>query len=119
MSKLWHDVSKALAPAWDELLVYPCAVLGVILSPIVFAAAGGEIPKFRVHWWDAATSLVITVAVLAALELRGTPEGKRKADARWRRYTLAFFAGLGWRQVVPAIINLIVGMFTALQGLVP
>jgi hypothetical protein len=106
-----------LRPAWDEMLVYPCALLGVLLSPVVVVAATGEVPRVRAHWWDLATSLVIAVAVLTVFELRGTPEGKRKPDARWRRYSFAFFAGLAWRQVVPAAVNAIVGLVGALGGL--
>lgn len=115
MKTLWDY----LRPAWDEMFVYPCAFLGVVLSPIVVTAATGEIPAMRAHWWDLATSLVITVAVLTAFEIRGTPEGKRKPDARWRRYSFAFFGGLAWRQVVPAVVHAIVGLFSALGNLVP
>jgi hypothetical protein len=114
----WRRLLAALAPAWDEIAVYPCALVGVLLSPIVVAAAADQAVRLRVRWLDFAVSLVLTVAVLAAFELKGTPEGKRGKAARWRRYTFAFFGGLAWRQVVPAVVNLVVGLFSALTGLV-
>lgn len=105
-----------LRPAFDEILVYPCAFVGVVISPVVVTAATGERPHLAAHWWDLATSLVVTAAILMAFEMRGTAEGKKATAARWRRYGFAFFAGLAWRQVVPAVINVAVRLIEGIGG---
>ncbi len=118
MKKLRDRIWAIIKPAFDEAWVYPCAMAGVILSPIVVTAATGEYPKFRVHWWDWGVALVITVIVLMLLEMKGDAEGKRTTVARWRRYGFGFLGGLAWRQVVPAVIRVVVGAFEALAKLI-
>jgi hypothetical protein len=109
-----QKIIDKLRPAFDEACVYPCAVLGVVLSPVIMAAAQGEHPKLVVHWWDFATSLVITVAILMMVESQGTAAGKRQPAARFRRYGFAFFAGLAWRQIVPVILAAVTKLFEAI-----
>jgi hypothetical protein len=106
-----------LRPAFDEAWVYPCVLLGIVASPVVITAALGQTPaRLAVHWYDFVTSLVVAVIVLMAYEMRGTAEGKKTATARWRRYGFAFLGGLAWRQVVPAVLNLISNLVASAIG---
>jgi hypothetical protein len=110
-----------IAPAFDEALIYPVALAGTLCSPIVAAASLGEDVILR---WptlgDMAIALVITMSVLFIVmltELRGTSDQKRIPRVRALRYFFAFFGAMAWRQVVPALVTLLLRGIEALGHL--
>jgi len=120
MKKIRSSVTAFLAwvrPAWDELGVYPCALAGVICSPILAAATAQEVPKIGIHVADFFISLVLTAIVLIVSELHGSAADKKIPRVRTRRYAMAFLGGIAWRQVVPAAAGVMTGLANGISQL--
>jgi ABC-type molybdate transport system permease subunit len=103
----------ALRPAFEEIWVYPFAVLGVFCAPILAAATEGKKASFTFDWAAFVIALVITAVMVVISEMRGTKEQKRVSRIRLSRYAFAFLLGIFWRLVVPmveqAIGNMLIG----------
>lgn len=101
-----------LRPAFDEVAVYPFAVLGVLCAPVVAQASANRPVHLQLDWAALIIALVITAALVIASELRGTREQKREGRIRLSRYAFAFLLGLFWRLAIPLIKRLVLGIFS-------
>ena len=113
MSKI---LENGLKPAFEEVWVYPFAVIGVLCAPIIAAATVNKPVRFEFDWTAFIVALVITAALVITSELRGTKEQKRVGQVRLSRYAMAFLLGLFWRLVVPLLEQAIVKMFSVQAG---
>ena len=113
--KVHHDKLN-LRPAFEEVWIYPFAVLGVFCAPILAAATEGKVPKLVFDWTAFVVALVITAVMVVISEMRGTKEQKKVNRIRLSRYAFAFLLGLFWRLVVPLIEQAVVKIFTGAVG---
>jgi len=105
-----------LRKAFEEVWVYPFAVIGVFCAPILSAATEGIAPKLVFDWTAFVIALVITAAMVVISEMRGTREQKRVSRIRLSRYAFSFLLGLFWRLVVPLIQQTLLNIFSSTAG---
>lgn len=96
-----------LKSSFEELWIYPFAVLGVLCAPILSSVSIGDKPQFVFDWAAFVIALVITAVIVIISEMRGTKEEKRTSKVRLSRYAFAFLLGVFWRLVVPMVESLI------------
>ena len=115
----WKWLYLKLRPAFDELGVYGVTLGGIAVSPVIVAAAAGSSDfRLNLHWSIWILALVISWAVIAVFEMRGTKDQKKIKKVLFQRYTLGFFAGSFAPMTLKAIGNVISGLFQNLQNLV-
>lgn len=110
------EKKSRLGPAFEEIGIYPFAVLGVVLAPVLAAATEGKTPKLSFDWTAFVIALVITAVMVVISEMRGTKEQKQVSRIRLSRYAFAFLLGIFWRLVVPLVEQAVIKIFSGATG---
>ena len=89
----WHTLLEKIRPAFDEMLAYVFALAGLVAGPALAVTEGKWRPTFPSLRECVVAGIIATVIVLWS-EMKGTAEGKKKAEVRVRRYFFSFVIGL-------------------------
>lgn len=81
-------------PAFDEMLVYAVALLGLVVGPVLTVDDAGNWQPVWPTMREFAVAVIIAGAVIGISELSGTKDEKEVPKVRIRRYVFAFVIGL-------------------------